>query len=69
MLIQWKRGLNEAWSGAAGPFEVMIEHKADGRWAWQIFKNGGRASASGVASSLGGAKNVTEGIVKRSGLV
>ena len=65
-----EKGPYEAWSGAAGPFAVKIEHKADGRWAWQMFKNGGRdPSASGVASSLGGAKNVTEGIVQRSGLV
>lgn len=53
-----------------GPLSLKIEPKGDGRFAWQIFNGEARnPMATGVASSLGAAKTVTEQFAKRSGLI
>jgi hypothetical protein len=67
--IQWTRKQpGEIWSGTAGPFLLKVEPKGDGRWTWHVFTdNAQNPTATGVASSLGGAKNVIEQFVKRSG--
>jgi hypothetical protein len=68
--IQWTKKPGDVWSGVAGPFVLKIEPKGDGRWSWHVFTGDApNATATGVASSLGSAKNVTEQFVKRSGRV
>jgi hypothetical protein len=68
--IKWTKSSEDAWTAAMGPFRLVLQGKADGRWSWQIF-NGDvpNPTATGLATSLGAAKNVTEQFVKRSGLV
>ena len=68
--MNWTKGPKDLWSCQAGPFALKVSPKGDGRWNWQVFKEGiPNATATGVASSLGAAKTATEQFVKRSGLV
>jgi hypothetical protein len=68
--MAWKKAAGDRWSDRVGPFELKVEPKGDGRWAWQVFKDSApNPAATGVAASLGAAKTVTEQYVKRSGLV
>lgn len=50
-----------------GPLSLRIEPKGDGRWAWQVLKDqADNPMATGVASSLGAAKTVTEQFARRT---
>ncbi len=69
MKLQWSKGAGDLWTCVVEPFSLRVAPKGDGRWNWQIFKGATNPTASGVASSLGAAKTVTEQFVKRSGLV
>jgi hypothetical protein len=51
-------------------FTMKVSPKGDGRWSWQVFAGANpNPTATGITSSLGAAKNVSEQFVKRSGLV
>ena len=68
--MSWTKAPNDGLRCQAGPFSLVVAPKGDGRWNWQIFKEGtGNAVASGVAASLGAAKTATEQFAKRSGLL
>lgn len=68
--MEWKKGASNEWSCQAGPFALKVAPKGDGRFNWQVFKEGtANAVASGVASSLGAARTATEQFAKRSGLL
>ena len=67
MAINWTKKSGDVWSGRAGPLVLTIQPKGDGRWTWQVFDEGNpNPMASGVATSLGGAKNVVDQFVKRT---
>jgi hypothetical protein len=68
--MDWSKGPDGAASCTAGPFSLKITPKGDGRWNWQVFREGiANAVASGVAASLGAARTATEQFAKRSGLL
>jgi hypothetical protein len=68
MPFTWTQQAGEVWTTAAGPFVLEVRPKGDGRWTWQVTKQGGRnAEATGVARSFGAAKSVSEQYVTRSG--
>lgn len=68
--MDWTKAPKDHWSCQAGPFSLKVGPKGDGRWNWQVFKEGtANAVASGVAASLGAAKTATEQFAKRSGLL
>jgi hypothetical protein len=70
MPIKFSKSPGDLYNAAVGPFVVKIRPKGDGRWAWEVFRDDTRSPmATGVASSLGAAKNVTEQFVKRQGLI
>jgi hypothetical protein len=51
-------------------FMLKVQPKGDGRWAWEVFPGAGdRTIASGVVSSLGAAKTITENFANRSGKI
>jgi hypothetical protein len=51
-------------------FTVKLRPKGDGRWTWEVRARDGKgALASGIVSSLGAAKTVSENFVRRSGAV
>jgi hypothetical protein len=51
-------------------FTLKAQPKGDGRWNWAVYPQGrDHTIATGVTSSLGAAKRVTENFVNRSGLV
>jgi hypothetical protein len=70
--MKWSKLAGDSWicEVPVALLTLKIQPKPDGRWAWQIFSGKtANAVASGIASSLGAAKTVTEQYVKRSGLV
>ena len=70
MGIRWIKSSAELCTGTIGPFTLKVLAKGDGRFSWQVFRNGTpNPTASGVAASLGAAKAVTEQLVNRSGLI
>jgi hypothetical protein len=70
MAFTWTKLAGEAWTTTADPFVLEVRPKGDGRWTWQVRKQGGRnAEATGVARSFGAAKSVSEQYVMRSGHV
>lgn len=70
MTVPWIKRTGDEWTATVDRLSLKIRPKGDGRWSWQVF-DGERVNpmATGVASSLGAAKTVTEQFVKRSGLV
>lgn len=68
MAIRWTK-VGDALTAKAGPFDMKVEQKGDGRWTWSISREGKSAEASGVAKAVGQAKNAAENFVNRSGLV
>lgn len=52
-----------------GPFTIDVRPKGDGRWTWQVSREGRDAEASGVARSEGAAKTVSEQYVRRTGAI
>jgi hypothetical protein len=70
--IRWTRAGNKpdaGWSARIEPFTLDATPKGDGRWNWQVLKDGTRNPvATGVASSVGAAKTACEQFAKRSGL-
>ena len=68
-MLAWVKQAN-GFSSRGGPFVVKIAPKGDGRWNWEVYADGTlNAMATGIASSLGAAKNACEQLVKRSGRV
>jgi len=68
--MNWSKDPKDVWTSKAGPFALKVSPKGDGRWNWQVLKDGiANPVATGVASSLGAAKTAPEQFVKRSGLV
>jgi len=66
--MNWTKGPKDVWTCRAGPFAVTVQPKGDGRFDWQIVKDGAlNPTATGIANSLGAAKTTTEQFVKRSG--
>ena len=69
-MLSWKKQKDGALLAAAGPFAIKTWPKGDGRWSWEIIvDNATNPAASGVAASVGAAKNVCENYVTRSGRV
>jgi hypothetical protein len=69
LTLKWTKTQAD-WSTKGGPLSAKIQRKGDGRWNWQISRDDQpNPMASGVANSLGAAKNVVEQFVNRSGLV
>ena len=70
--MQWTKD-GAGWICRVAPdalFTMKVQPKGDGRWTWEIFRRGtDRAAATGIVSSLGAAKTVTENYAKRSGLI
>ena len=65
--LKWKKDPAGIVSAKLGPLAIRIEPKGDGRFAWQVVNGEARnPMASGVASSLGAAKTVTEQFARRS---
>lgn len=68
--INWKKGAGESLTAQVGPFLVKVQPQGDGRWAWEItLGETPNPAATGIARSLGAAKNVTEQYLKRTGRV
>lgn len=68
--LKWTKSPAGLVSCALGPLSLRIEPKGDGRWAWQVYKDqADNPMATGVASSLGAAKTVTEQFARRTDLV
>jgi hypothetical protein len=69
--IKWKKSRDgKAVTAVAGPLSIELSQTGDGRWSWQVKKDGTQnPMASGVAGSLGAAKTVTAQLVNRSGFV
>lgn len=66
----WTKSAIGLLSSRMGPLLLKVEPKGDGRWSWQVFNGDAQnPMATGVASSLGAAKTVTEQFARRSGLV
>jgi hypothetical protein len=66
----WIKTKRDGLSAVVGPFTLLVEPKGDGRWLWKVTLEGANGpAASGVASTLNGAKRTTEEFVKRSGRV
>lgn len=67
--IAWTKAASGALDARIEPFTLNVAPKGDGRWNWQVLRDGTRnAVATGVASSLGAARTAAEQFVKRSGL-
>lgn len=71
MNIAWKKARDgKSVTASAGPLSIALNQTGDGRWTWQITKDGAQnPMASGVAGSLGAAKTVAAQFVSRSGFV
>jgi len=69
--IKWKKARDgKSVTAVVGPLSVVLAQTGDGRWTWQVTKDGAQnPMASGVAGSLGAAKTVTAQFVSRSGFV
>ena len=51
-------------------FTMKVQPKGDGRWTWEVLPSEGeRTIASGIVSSLGAAKTISENFVRRSGKI
>ena len=66
MKLTWTKQAGDVASCTFEPFTLKVSPKGDGRWNWQVFKGSANAMASGIAASLGAAKNAAEQFVKRS---
>ena len=65
MAIQWKTNAGDLLTAQVGPFSLKVQPQGDGRWAWEIHSGDTpNPAATGIARSLGAAKNVTEQFVK-----
>ena len=71
MEIKWKKARDgKSVTATAGPLTLELTQTGDGRWSWQVKKDGTQnPMATGVAGSLGAAKTVTAQFASRSGLV
>lgn len=71
MDLSWKKARDgKSVTAVAGPLSVVLTQTGDGRWTWQVTKDGSQnPMASGVAGSLGAAKTVAAQLVSRSGFV
>lgn len=68
--MDWTKAPKNAVRCQAGPFVLVVEPKGDGRWTWQVFKDGTvNAVATGIGASLGAARTAAEQFAKRSGLL
>ncbi|HVH44415.1 MAG TPA: hypothetical protein VM925_18810 [Labilithrix sp.] len=67
--MKWtKKG--DAFRASEGPFIANVAPKGDGRWNWEVFADAqDNPTATGVRSSLGGAKSAAELFIQRSGRV
>lgn len=68
MALAWKKD-GDGFTCTAGPFVLEVRAKGDGRWTWQVTRDGRAPEASGVARSEGAAKSVSAQYVMRSGAV
>ena len=51
-------------------FTMKVQPKGDGRWTWEIVRQGGdRTIAGGIVSTLGAAKTISENFANRSGKI
>lgn len=71
MDIKWKKARDgKSVTAVVGPLSIELTQTGDGRWSWQVKKDGTQnPMASGVAGSLGAAKTVTAQFASRSGFV
>jgi hypothetical protein len=69
--IKWKKARDgKSVTAVVGPLSIELTQTGDGRWSWQVKKDGAQnPMATGVAGSLGAAKTVTAQFASRSGLV
>lgn len=67
--MKWTKEPAEAWSLKATLFTALVKPTRDGRWTWEVFKEGGsaNAAATGVSQSMNAAKRTVENFVTRSG--
>ena len=68
MNLEWKKAAQGAWSAESTDLKLQVEPKGDGRWSWWVSRIGAAPMASGVASSLGAAKDASARFAKRTGL-
>jgi hypothetical protein len=68
-MLNWKKSEMDQWIYRAPPdarFTLKIAPKGDGRWAWSVFAGTADGPmATGLANSLGAAKNTAEQLLKR----
>lgn len=68
--MDWTKAPKDLFHCKAGPFVLKVEPKGDGRWNWQVFKDGTvNAVATGIGASLGAARTAAEQFARRSGLL
>ena len=61
----WKKS-KDGWIGDFNNLKVDVKPKADGRWTWDVYKEGTpNPMASGVASSAGQAKRNSQNFAER----
>ena len=69
--MQWKKAPRDVLICHVPPdarLTLKIFPKGDGRWTWQVFAGTAEnAMATGIAASLGAAKNVVENFANRTG--
>lgn len=69
MAIPWKKHADGGWRCTVEPgerFALEVRPKGDGRWSWSVIAGAATAPmATGVANSLGAAKNTVEQLLKR----
>lgn len=66
MQLRWTKGPEGSLSSTVGTRTALIETRRDGRLAWSVTQAEARSPmATGVANSLGAAKNVVEQFMMR----
>ena len=69
--MQWTKAAGDQWICRVPPgarFTLKVIPRSDRRWSWEVFSGDADSPmATGIANSLGAAKNVAEQFVKRAG--
>ena len=67
--MKWSKLGTDGWTAREGVLTVAVKPKGDGRWTWDVHKDGTpNPMALGVSSSLGAAKRTAENYVERGNL-
>lgn len=64
----WTKSKDD-WTARLGELVLFVKPKADGRWTWEVYKEGApNPMASGVANSANQAKRNSENFAQRGPL-